>query len=89
MASLEQRIRRRGNVVTLVATETRPQAWGGIGRLQPRTFDRLLVGLLLLLGLTTSLDLRFADRGLPLGTRTPGGAPTAIAVGLAVLLLQA
>jgi signal transduction histidine kinase len=68
--------------------DTRPRGWGWIGRLQPRTFDRLLVGILLLLGLTSFLDLRIGDRGLPLPAGTPGGIVTAIVVGLILLLLQ-
>ncbi|HEV2012289.1 MAG TPA: sensor histidine kinase [Candidatus Dormibacteraeota bacterium] len=69
--------------------ETRPRAWGWIGRLQPRTFDRLLVGVLLLLGLiNTLLDLRFADRGLRLPSGAPAGTAILIFVGLALLLLQ-
>ena len=66
--------------------DTRPRAWGWFGRLHERTFDRLLVGILFLLGLTSFLDLRFADRRLPLGV--PGGLGGAIVIGLALLLLQ-
>jgi signal transduction histidine kinase len=66
--------------------ETR--GWGWIGRLEPRTFDRLLVGVLLLLGLTSFIDLRFGDRPLPLPAGTPGGAVTVILAGLLLLLLQ-
>ena len=66
--------------------EERPRGWGWIGRLQPRTFDRLLVGILFLLGLTSFLDLRFGDRRLPLGI--PGGLGSAIVIGLALLLIQ-
>jgi signal transduction histidine kinase len=69
--------------------ETRPRGWGWIGRVQPRTFDRLLVGVLLSFGLINALlDLRFAEREL----RFPLGAPTGMAfpflVGLALLLVQ-
>jgi len=69
--------------------ETRPRGWGWIGRLQPRIFDRLLVGFLLSVGLINAiLDLRFAEREL----RFPLGAPTGMAipflVGLALLLVQ-
>ena len=69
--------------------ETRPRTWGWIGRLQPRTFDRLLVGLLLVIGVINAvLDLRFSEREL----RFPLGAPTGMAipflVGLALLLFQ-
>ena len=69
--------------------ETGARGWGWIGRLQPRTFDRLLVGFLLAIGLINAiLDLRSAEREL----RFPLGAPTGIAfpffVGLALLLVQ-
>ena len=69
--------------------EMRPRGWGWIGRLQPRFFDRLLVGFLLSIGLINAiLDLRFAEREL----RFPLGAPTGMAipflVGLALLLVQ-
>ena len=68
--------------------ETGARGWGWIGRLPPRTFDRLLVGILLLLGLTSFIDLRFGDRPLPLPPATPGGILTVIAAGLVLLLLQ-
>ena len=43
--------------------DTRPRAWGWIGRLEPRTFDRLLVGVLLFAGLINALlELRFSER---------------------------
>jgi len=89
MASFARRIRRRRDVVTLVAMETRPRGWGWIGRLQPRIFDRLLVAFLLSIGLINAiLDLRFAEREL----RFPLGAPTGMAipflVGLALLMVQ-
>ena len=76
------------DVVTLVAMGTRPSGWGWIGRLQPRTFDRLLVGFLLLVGLINAiLDLRFAERD-----RFQFGSPTGLAipflVGFALLLVQ-
>jgi signal transduction histidine kinase len=69
--------------------ETGARGWGWIGRLQPRTFDRLLVGFLLSIGLINAiLDLRFAERVL----RFPLGAPTGMAipflVGLSLLLVQ-
>ncbi len=69
--------------------ETRPRGWGWIARLQPRIFDRLLVGFLLSFGLINAiLDLRFAEREL----RFPLGAPTGMAIpfliGLALLLVQ-
>jgi signal transduction histidine kinase len=69
--------------------ETGARGWGWIGRLQPRTFDRLLVGFLLSMGLINAiLDLRFAERVL----RFPLGAPTGMAipflVGLSLLLVQ-
>jgi signal transduction histidine kinase len=66
--------------------DTRPRAWAWIGRLHPRMFDRLLVGVLFLLGLTSFLELRFGDRSLPLGI--PGGLGSAIFIGLVLLLLQ-
>src|ERR1700674_3062766 len=89
MASFARRILSGLDVATLVAMEARPRGWGWIGRLQPRTFDRLLVGFLLSIGLINAiLDLRFAERVL----RFPFGAPTGIAipflVGLAMLLVQ-
>ncbi len=69
--------------------ETGARGWGWIGRLQPRTFDRLLVGFLLSIGLINAiLDLRFGQREL----RFPLGAPAGMAfpffVGLALLLVQ-
>jgi len=89
MASLAGRIRSRVYVVTLVSMDTRPRGWGWIGRLQPRTFDRVLVGFLLSIGLINAvLDLHFAEREL----RFPFGSPTGMAlpfvVGLALLLVQ-
>src|SRR5438309_1464379 len=56
--------------------ETGARGWGWIGRLRPRTFDRVLVAILFLLGLTSLIDLRFGDRPLPLPIGTPGGAVT-------------
>jgi len=69
--------------------ETRPRGWGWIGRLQPRTFDRVLVGFLLSIGLINAiLDLRFVEREV----RFPLGSPTGMAipflVGIALLLFQ-
>ena len=69
--------------------DKRPRGWGWIGRLQPRTFDRVLVGFLLAIGLINAiLDLHFADREL----RFPFGSPTGMAlpfvVGIALLLVQ-
>jgi signal transduction histidine kinase len=66
--------------------DTRPRGWGWIGRLDPRTFDWLLVGVLFLLGLTSFLELRFGDRQIPLGI--PGGFGSAIIIGLVLLLFQ-
>ena len=69
--------------------ETRPRGWGWIARLQPRIFDRLLVGFLLSIGLINAiLDLRFAERELwfPLGA--PTGMAIPFLVGLALLLVQ-
>ena len=68
--------------------ETPTRGWGWIGRLRPRTFDRLLVAILFLLGLTSFIDLRFGDRPLPLPVGTPGGIVTVIVVGFLLLLLQ-
>jgi len=68
--------------------EAPTRAWGWVGRLRPRTFDRLLVAILFLLGLTSFIDLRFGDRPLPLPVGTPGGAVTVVMVGLLLLLLQ-
>ncbi len=89
MVSFARRIRGWLHVVTLVAMETRPRGWGWIGRLQPRTFDRVLVGFLLSIGLINAiLDLRFVEREV----RFPLGSPTGMAIpflaGLALLLLQ-
>src|ERR1700730_3254289 len=86
MASLAPRILSRLDVATLVGMGTRPRGWGWIGRLHPRTFDRLLVCILFLLGLTSFLDLRFGDPRLPLGN--PGGLSNALVVGLVLLLIQ-
>jgi signal transduction histidine kinase len=69
--------------------ETGARGWGWIGRLQPRTFDRLLVGVLLFVGLINALlDLRFAERdpGYPFGR--PSGLAISLLVGLALLLVQ-
>src|SRR5260370_14311257 len=69
--------------------ETRPRGWGWIGRLQPSTFDRLLVGVLLSIGLLNALfDLRFTDRELRFPLGSPPGAAIVIVVGLALLLVQ-
>jgi len=77
------------NVARLVGMDTRPRAWPWIGRLQPRAFDRLLVGFLLAIGLINAiLDFLFGEREL----RFPLGAPTGSAipflVSLALLLVQ-
>ncbi len=56
--------------------------------MRPRTFDRVLVAILFLLGLTSVFELRFGDRPLLLPVGTPGGAATAIVLGLLLLLLQ-
>lgn len=69
--------------------ETGARGWGWIGRLQPRSFDRLLVGVLLLFGLINALlDLRLAERepGYPFRAQT--GLAIAIVVGLALMLVQ-
>jgi signal transduction histidine kinase len=69
--------------------ETGARGWGWIGRLQPRTFDRLLVGVLLSIGLLNALfDLRFTDRELRFPLGSPPGAAIVIVVGLALLLVQ-
>src|SRR5260370_18333157 len=74
---------------TVGSMESSPRGWGWIGRLQPRTFDRVLVGFLLSIGLINAiLDLRFVEREV----RFPLGSPTGMAipflVGIALLLLQ-
>src|SRR5260370_2307831 len=74
---------------TVGSMETSPRGWGWIGRLQPRTFDRVLVGFLLAIGLINAiLDLRFVEREV----RFPLGSPTGMAIpflaGIALLLLQ-
>jgi signal transduction histidine kinase len=69
--------------------ETGARGWGWIGRLRPRTFDRLLVGVLLVIGLINALlDARFAERepGYPFLSRFGMAIP--IVVGLALLLVQ-
>jgi signal transduction histidine kinase len=68
--------------------ETRPWGWGWIGQLKPRTFDRLLVGVLLLLGLTGLRDVLLSGQGSPLPSNVPGGLLTAVAVSLALSVLQ-
>jgi len=69
--------------------ETGARGWGWIGRLQPRTFDRLLVGVLLLFGLINALlDLRFAERGPAYPFGRPPGLAVSVVVGLALLLVQ-
>ena len=69
--------------------ETRPRGWGWIGRLQPRTFDRLLVCVLLFIGLINALlDLRFTDRELRFPLGAPAGTAIPFVVGLALLALQ-
>ena len=68
--------------------ETPTRAWGWIGRLRPRTVDRLLVATLFVLGLTSFIDLRFGDRPLPLSRGIPGGTVTVVMIGLVLLLVQ-
>jgi signal transduction histidine kinase len=69
--------------------ETGARGWGWIGRLQPRTFDRLLVGVLLLFGLINALlDLRFAEREPAYPFGRPPGLAISVVVGLALLLVQ-
>jgi signal transduction histidine kinase len=73
-------------MATLYLVETGSRGWGWIGRLEPRTFDRVLVVVLLLLGTTDLVELFFG--------RTPslfvpaGGLLGAAAAALALLLLQ-
>jgi signal transduction histidine kinase len=69
--------------------ETGARGWGWIGRLQPRSFDRLLVGVLLLFGLVNALlDLRFAEREPAYPFGRPPGLAVSVVVGLALLLVQ-
>jgi signal transduction histidine kinase len=68
--------------------ETGARGWGWIGRLRPRTFDRVLVVGLFLIGLTSFIDLRLGDRPLPLPGRIPGGAVSVVIIGLVLLLVQ-
>jgi signal transduction histidine kinase len=69
--------------------ETPTRAWGWIGRLRPRTFDRLLVGVLLFIGLINALlDLRFAERERAYPFGTPSSLAIPIVLGLALLLVQ-
>jgi signal transduction histidine kinase len=69
--------------------DTRPHGWGWIGRLQPRTFDRLLVGVLLFVGLINALlELRFAERDRAYPFFTHSGLAIPILVGIALLLVQ-
>ena len=57
--------------------------------MQPRTFDRLLVGVLLLFGLINALlDLRFAEREPAYPFRVQSGLAVSVVVGLALLLVQ-
>jgi len=65
--------------------ETGARGWGWIGRLKPRTFDRVLVVVLLLLGTTGIVDLLYR-RVLP--PTVPGGLVGALVAGLGLLLLQ-
>jgi signal transduction histidine kinase len=69
--------------------DMRPRGWGWVGRLKPRTFDRLLVGFLLFIGLINAiLDLRFGERELRFPLRAPTGLAIPFLVGLALLLVQ-
>src|SRR5438270_4601261 len=68
--------------------ETPTRGWGWIGRLRPRTVDRLLVAILFLLGLTSFIDLRFGDPPVPLPVGTPAVIVTVILIGLVLLVLQ-
>ena len=66
--------------------ETGARGWGWIGRLKPRTFDRVLVGVLLLLGTTAFVDLLFGR--VPRPAIAPGGLAGAMVIALLLLLLQ-
>ena len=66
--------------------ETGARGWGWIGRLKPRTFDRALVGVLLLLGTTAFLDLLFGR--VPRPAVVPGGLAGALVASTVLLLLQ-
>jgi signal transduction histidine kinase len=69
--------------------ETGARGWGWIGRLKPRTFDRLLVGVLLFVGLINALlDLRFAEREPAYPFGRPSGLAIPLVVGIALLLVQ-
>jgi signal transduction histidine kinase len=69
--------------------ETGARGWGWIGRLQPRTFDRLLVGVLLLFGVINALlDLRLAEREPSYPFRAQTGLAIAVVLGLALMLVQ-
>jgi len=77
------------DVATLVGMDTRPPGWGWIGRLQPRTFDRLLVGVLLFVGLINALlDLWFGERDRAYPFFAHSGLAIPILVGIALLLVQ-
>src|SRR6202171_5403500 len=66
--------------------EAGARGWGWIGRLKPRTFDRALVGVLLLLGTTAFLDLLFGR--VPRPAVVPGGLAGALVASTVLLLLQ-
>ena len=69
--------------------ETGARGWGWIGRLTPRTFDRLLVGVLLFVGsINALLDLRFAERDPAYPFAARSGLAISIVVGLSLLLVQ-
>ncbi|HEY8737123.1 MAG TPA: sensor histidine kinase [Candidatus Dormibacteraeota bacterium] len=68
--------------------QTRPNQWAWIGRLPPRTVDRVLVGLLLFFGLLTLLDPRSAERGILAPFGLPGGVALALVIGAVLILVQ-
>ncbi|TMD15816.1 MAG: sensor histidine kinase [Chloroflexi bacterium] len=65
--------------------DARPRQWAWVGRLRPQTVDRLLVGVLLLLGLSTFVGLRAAGEGVA-GVRLHG--PSVVVLAAALLLIQ-
>ena len=69
--------------------ETGARGWGWIGRLTPRTFDRLLVAVLLFVGtINALLDLRFGERDPAYPFAARSGLAISIVVGLSLLLVQ-
>ena len=78
-------IRRPRAPARLERMDARPRQWAWVGRLSPRTADRLLVGVLLLLGLSTFVGLRAAGEGVA-GVRLHG--PSVVVLAAALLLIQ-